>query len=567
MSHPPEKAEALAGTRATTKKSATSNVTTSCPISSTFMRSRMEASGIPLDVAAQLGIRAVPTGFEIPYFDPSTGKPMLGSDGKPFRRLRLEHPKNGAKYLSGKGAGIRVYIPRLDPEHAALLDPERDLLVTEGELKAVASYLAGEPCIGLGGIWNWLESRDDREDGQDKLHRDLVPYLPPGRRVVMVYDSDATDPRKAETFNDCARRFARALTKRNCTLARVDLPSDGDSKVGLDDYLQEHDGMELRGLIEREAVSVSGAIDGVTFAELAAMDLPPVAWAVDGILPEGLSVLAGPPKSGKSFLALGLAMAVATGGRALGEFQCKGGPVLYLALEDGLRRLQDRLTMILDPGERPEAPITVWHADTAIPRDPDKLLAEMEAWADVHHGARLIVVDTLGRIKPVHARQAQMYEQEVQFLATLQRVARARHLCMLALHHTRKATADVDPFDSILGSQGQWGTYDTGWLLQRRHGEDTAVLHVSGRDSGPDQRLALEFGNGVWRFRGDAAEVLACETQKAILEALRDGDREMGVTELATVTGKGKSLVHHHLQKMLQSELVRVGGKGMYKCT
>ncbi len=82
-----------------------------------------------------------------------------------------------------------------------------------------------------------------------------------------------------------------------------------------------------------------------TAAELMAQDIPPVRWILPGILPEGLTILAGKPKMGKSWLALDLSVAVATGGKVLG-LQVEQAGVLYLALEDTKRRLQDRLKIL-----------------------------------------------------------------------------------------------------------------------------------------------------------------------------------------------------------------------------
>jgi RecA-family ATPase len=84
-----------------------------------------------------------------------------------------------------------------------------------------------------------------------------------------------------------------------------------------------------------------------TAAELMAMELPPVRWVIPDILPEGVTFLAGKPKMGKSWMALGLGIAVATGGVALGTKQVEQGEVLYLALEDNRRRIHNRLNKLL----------------------------------------------------------------------------------------------------------------------------------------------------------------------------------------------------------------------------
>src|SRR5215208_1743774 len=75
-------------------------------------------------------------------------------------------------------------------------------------------------------------------------------------------------------------------------------------------------------------------------ADLLEMDLPPIKWTIPEILPEGVTILAGKAKIGKSFLAFGLCVAVATGGEALGKIPVGRGDVLYVALEDNQRRLK-----------------------------------------------------------------------------------------------------------------------------------------------------------------------------------------------------------------------------------
>jgi RecA-family ATPase len=84
-----------------------------------------------------------------------------------------------------------------------------------------------------------------------------------------------------------------------------------------------------------------------TLKELLAKKLPTVRWAVPGMLPEGLILLAGKPKQGKSWLALDLAFAIAAGGAVLGKIPVEQGGVLYLALEDNERRLQARAKQLL----------------------------------------------------------------------------------------------------------------------------------------------------------------------------------------------------------------------------
>src|SRR5918994_641078 len=75
---------------------------------------------------------------------------------------------------------------------------------------------------------------------------------------------------------------------------------------------------------------------------------PPVRWAIPEMLAEGVTLFGGREKMGKSWLALGLCIAVATGGCALGNKPVQQGESLYLSLEDNERRLQDRIIILTD---------------------------------------------------------------------------------------------------------------------------------------------------------------------------------------------------------------------------
>lgn len=82
-------------------------------------------------------------------------------------------------------------------------------------------------------------------------------------------------------------------------------------------------------------------------ADLQHEQLPEIRWAIDPILPEGVTILGGKPKLGKSWLALTLQVAIAEGGAALGKYPVERGEVLYISLEDNKKRLQKRTNTLL----------------------------------------------------------------------------------------------------------------------------------------------------------------------------------------------------------------------------
>jgi len=138
---------------------------------------------------------------------------------------------------------------------------------------------------------------------------------------------------------------------------------------------------------DRDAELLAGVRDG---AWLDQQVFPPLRYAVDGLIPEGLTILVGPPKAGKSWLILDLLLAVASGGAALGCI--KAAPprrVLYLALEDGNRRMQDRCRALLDKDGTPP----LFNYKTRIL--PGTVLETIRAWTRRHPDTALVVIDTL----------------------------------------------------------------------------------------------------------------------------------------------------------------------------
>src|SRR6266545_8011223 len=156
---------------------------------------------------------------------------------------------------------------------------------------------------------------------------------------------------------------------------------------------------ESRHLSPVSAVSSPGGLRTAWAAdELMAVTFPEPQWAVPGILAEGVSLLAGPPKVGKSWLSLGLGLTVAAGGKAFGRIDVHGGPVLYLALEDTPRRLQTRMSKILGGWPAPRA-LTLATSCPTMTQGGDAAIA---TWLEHNPDARLVVIDVFAKMRGTH---------------------------------------------------------------------------------------------------------------------------------------------------------------------
>ena len=229
----------------------------------------------------------------------------------------------------------------------------------------------------------------------------------------------------------------------------------------------------------------------------AGQQFPPLTYTVPGLMPAGLGIIAAPPKAGKSLLILDWLLAVASGGPALGRLPA--GPardVLYLALEDGDRRLQARCRHLLADGEPiPER----FRYVLAVP--PGQVIAVIEDALGKHPGTALIVLDTLGRIMPMPMQGETTYQRDYRVATALKRIADDHPgLTIVVIHHTRKAFSD-DFIDSISGTHGLAGAADTIITLSRGRGKGDGVLQVTGRDV-IEAKYAVTFSGGVWALDG-----------------------------------------------------------------
>jgi len=288
-----------------------------------------------------------------------------------------------------------------------------------------------------------------------------------------------------------------------------------------------------------------------TAASLMREDLPPVKWAVPGILPEGLTLLAGKPKLGKSWLAAGLGIAKASGGLALGKIPVDRGEVLYLALEDNRRRLQNRFKKMLAGSPPPDG----LHIATEWPRLDEGGAELLDNWLGVHPDAGLVVVDILKVIRPIVSGNRGIYDADYEALQAMQRIAGDHGVPVLVVHHTRKMAA-VDPVDEVSGSTGLSGGADGILVLKRDRGKADAYLHVTGREIEEEAELALTWDANLasWALAGDADEYRLSEERRAIVKALGRAYAPMSPKDLAEALDKSPGSV-----KVLLGEMVKAG--------
>jgi hypothetical protein len=298
-----------------------------------------------------------------------------------------------------------------------------------------------------------------------------------------------------------------------------------------------------------------------TAAELMAMELPPVSWVVRGILPEGVTFLAGKVKMGKSWMSLALCVAVATGGVALGTERVERGEVLYLALEDNPQRLQERIKKLLPGGVAPMG----LHIAVEWPRADEGGVEHLGAFLSKHPDTRLVVVDTFARFKTRVTGRRSQYDEDRDAVDPLAPIAAEHNVAIVLVHHLREAESD-DPLDMIHGSAGLTGGVDGALVLKRQRGRADAFLHVDGRDIEQPTELALKFdqNTATWAIVGDAEEYRLSEGRRAILRVLENADEPLSPKEIAEITDAKYGATREMLSQMVKDGQVKNLGRGAY---
>lgn len=272
-------------------------------------------------------------------------------------------------------------------------------------------------------------------------------------------------------------------------------------------------------------------IRGISAADLMRKEFPEPRWAIPGILPEGLNILAGKPKKGKSILSNNFGLSVTGSGIALGQIPVDKGAAIILALEDTERRVKGRLEKELD-GE--EAPGNL-HFFTKWPRMDAGGLELLEAKIQEIPDVRLVVIDTFQKFRKPMRNNGSMYQEDYDAVALIKDVADRLGVCILLIHHLRKAIAD-DVFDTLSGSLGLTGAADGILVLENSRGN--TVLHVTGRDvEQAEYAIELDRQRLTWALLGPTAEVKSTRDQQLIFDTLKESPDALSPKEIAELTG------------------------------
>jgi hypothetical protein len=347
-------------------------------------------------------------------------------------------------------------------------------------------------------------------------------------------------------------RPSTVIRRQRVSGGRIETGAGDKPRAALGNKREEW-GSDYRTIGAKSVISTAALLRSKTF--------PPLKYIVQNVIVEGCVLLAGKPKVGKSWLALDVALAVACGNYCLGERKAEVGKVLYLALEDGERRLSRRIDKLL-PTSGVEWPENFQYA-TSWPRADQGGVEKIEHWCEENPDVRLIVIDILARFRTPCTTKTNAYEHDYAALFKLQELATRKVITILVLHHTRKGVSE-DPVEEISGTLALSGAADAFLVLKRTVAGGTLIGRS--RDT-EDVDLAVQFSRAScrWTILGAAEEVESSDQRGRVLAALGEADEPMAVKEIMVAAGlKNRNAADLLLFKMRHVGAVERVKRGLY---
>jgi len=298
---------------------------------------------------------------------------------------------------------------------------------------------------------------------------------------------------------------------------------------------------------------------GMTATELASTEFDPLVWVIEDLLPEGCYLLSARPKVGKSWLALQMAVSVAFGQSMWGK-RVDQGPAICLMLEDNKRRLKSRLENL--------KPNRQWATDdlhlfTEWPRMNEGGVERLEALM-ITVKPRLVVIDTLVKVRPLSGRNENAYQSDYKALEPLTLLANKYRCAVVVITHNRKGRSEDDPIEMVSGTLGQAGAVDGVLVIDGKRSEQTYRLTVTGRDIEQDGDYAIgRRRDGGWDLQGGAAQVFISNERKQVTDLMRVASG-LKPKDIAERLGKKAPTVRKLLISMLADGQLEVDQHGGY---
>ena len=333
------------------------------------------------------------------------------------------------------------------------------VFIVESPICALSVMQSGGIAVSLCGI-----------GGTNKLIKE-VKAKKPTSPLVLCLDND--DPGKKATED-----LAQALTEANVPYIIYNIA--GEKKDPNELLMADPQALaeNLKAAKREVRKKYKRGVGSMSASDLQKAVIDPPEWLIPNMLPQGLAILCASSKVGKSWMAMQMCAAISQGKPFL-DYATNTAGCLYLALEDGLFRLKDRMNKVLK-GET--APDNFYMSIKADPLD-GSLIRQLDEEIEEHPSIKLVIIDTLQKVRGTAKKNEIAYATDYRELGALKEYADSRKICIFLIHHLRKMADENDVFNMISGSNGIMGVADTIFIIYKKKRQDeNAVLFMTGRD-------------------------------------------------------------------------------------
>lgn len=463
-------------------------------------------------------------------------------------RWRILDPACDIKYLHGKGYKASWF--RLQEALFLAQKHSQPLVLCNGEISVISAQHWGVAATCLSG------------GGERNIPADLLPGLAQYQGEILVaMDCDDTGKRAGINLGIQLRNAGH-----NVRVVNLALGHKGD----ISDFVSLHQDKAREGLAQcevysEEELAMQWKNIGILASDLQQYERRPPRWIVPGILTQGACLLAGAPKSRKSWLAAQIAWSVASGTTLFGpDIQCEQGDVLYLDLEMMRDNTASRFDAMSERDQVWPKRLRVVTIEDDWPRG-DEGLAMIEAWCIDHPQRALVIIDILANMRPQRQKGENLYEEDLAFTQSVNKLAEKYRIAVIGVVHTRKMT-DIHKANTISGTTGMTGGVAMSMVLTKNPADDAMnELYREGRHLINSEPLALKWNGYHARhiLEGPVMEVALSMERKRLLSIMDNGEA-WSVKDLATEMQKSDSTVHAMLQWLLSQALIEKVGRGKY---
>ncbi|EFC90429.1 TOPRIM domain protein [Dethiosulfovibrio peptidovorans DSM 11002] len=382
----------------------------------------------------------------------------------------------------------------------------------------------------------------------------------PDRQIVIATDGDAPGEK---ALKETAKAVPGVL---RCTPDKGIDWNDAVVQRGIDearrDFMDRLNTSKAVAEIKALAEEERREVKAVSIGDIWDTEYPATKWAVNQLVPAGLSILASPPKRGKSWLVLQMALAVSEGYSFLGQTTTQG-PVIYAALEDTPRRIQDRtkgLSM-----RRPSDTLSLVFDLPPLDHGGMEELARLI----LEKNPSLVIVDTWGKVKPSPEKGLNAFEADYKMAGPLKKLADKTETAILLVHHLKKGAKGED-IESMSGSMGLPAAADALIFLKRGEGEDRAKLDRQGRDLDETDSIPLLWDRPGWR-RATSQELFVEEAESlpekeaAIIDFFEEMNCPLSPAQVIRGLNERPGTIKAGLARLVEKGLLIKVGRGVYE--